>query len=76
MPMNTICKMVNGHWVTPYHHQHRVLRSSDALHLTRPIHIIIKQCLQAYGFIRILSGTKQEYTEYGKLDITYGFRRN
>ena len=34
------------------------------------------QCLQAYGFIRILSGTKQENTEYGKLDIAYGFRRN
>ena len=34
IPMNTICKMVGGHGVTPCHHQHSVLRSPDALHLT------------------------------------------
>ena len=28
--------------------------------------ILLLQCLQAYGFIRILSGTKQENTEYEK----------
>ena len=28
------CKMVSGHGVTSCHHQHLVLRSPDALHLT------------------------------------------
>ena len=37
-------------------------------------YIYEQQCLQAYRFIHILSGTKQENTEYGKLDIAYGFR--
>ena len=31
------------------------------------------QCLQAYGFIRILYGIALENTEYGESDLIYGY---
>ena len=31
------------------------------------------QCLQAYGFIRILYGIALENTEYGERDLIYGY---
>ena len=31
------------------------------------------QCLQAYGFIRILYGIALENTEYGESDLLYGY---
>ena len=33
----------------------------------------IHQCLQAYGFIRILYGIALENTEYGESDVIYGY---
>ena len=35
--------------------------------------MIIHQCLQAYGFIRILYGIALENTEYGESDLIYGY---
>ena len=51
--MNTIRKIVSGHGVTPCHHQHRVLRSPNVLHITIVIiyvsgHTSCRKCFKCF----------------------------